>query len=85
MIALPHEQIDELRKTGTGGTIVVTHRAASLKGFDAAVRAAGHAPPPEFETDNDSRSEAEALLPRLSSNSLGEEDRINRSKLILHD
>lgn len=48
---------DELRKTGQGGTLVVTDRVSRLSGFNAAVLAAALADYAGFDTDNDPHGE----------------------------
>lgn len=44
---------DTLRKTGTGGTIVVTRAVTNLNGFDAGPLAAALAAYDRFDADND--------------------------------
>ena len=48
---------DTLRKTGTGGTVMVTRSVAHLPGFDAAVLAAALAAYDGFDPDNDPHGE----------------------------
>ena len=48
---------DALRKTGTGGTVMVTQGVASLPGFDAAALAAALAGYDGFDPDNDPHGE----------------------------
>ena len=48
---------DTLRKTGTGGTVMVTQNVANLPGFDAAALAAALAGCDAFDPDNDPHGE----------------------------
>ena len=48
---------DTLRKSGTGGTLMVTHGVVSLPGFDAATLAAALAGYDAFNPDNDPHGE----------------------------
>ena len=48
---------DTLRKTGTGGTVMVTQSVIYLPGFDAAVLAAALAGYDAFDPDNDPHGE----------------------------
>lgn len=48
---------DTLRKTGTGGTVMVTQSVMGLTGFDAAVLAAALANYDGFDADNDPHGE----------------------------
>ena len=48
---------DTLRKTGTGGTVMVTQGVVSLPGFDAVVLAAALASYDAFDPDNDPHGE----------------------------
>ena len=48
---------DQLRKLGTGGTIVVTRAVMALPGFDAATLAAALAAYDSFDADNDPHGE----------------------------
>ena len=48
---------DKLRKTGTGGMVVITRSVAHLPGFDAAALAAALAGYDGFDADNDPHGE----------------------------
>lgn len=48
---------DQLRKTGTGGTIMITQGVRRITGFDAMVLAAALANYADFDTDNDPHGE----------------------------
>ncbi len=48
---------DKLRKTGEGGTIMVTQGVLALKGFDRSILAAALANYDEFDVDNDPHGE----------------------------
>lgn len=48
---------DQLRKTGTGGTIVITQNVMRISGFDAVTLAAALANYHEFDQDNDPHGE----------------------------
>ena len=48
---------DVLRKSGIGGTVMVTRSVANIPGFDAAVLAAALAAYEGFDTDNDPHGE----------------------------
>lgn len=49
----------QLRKTGEGGTIVVTQGVLALKGFDRSILAAALANYDEFDVDNDPHGEGD--------------------------
>ena len=48
---------DQLRKTGTGGTIVITSGVQNLTGFNAATLCAALSDYDEFDRDNDPHGE----------------------------
>ncbi len=61
-VQLPRAEViaqlnDTLRKTGTGGTVMVTQGVISLPGFDAGVLAASLAVYDAFDPDNDPHGE----------------------------
>ena len=61
-VQLPRAEViaqlnDTLRKTGTGGTVMVTQAVVSLPGFDAAALAAAVAAYEAFDPDNDLHGE----------------------------
>ncbi len=48
---------DQLRKTGIGGTVMITHGVQRITGFDAVALAAALANYDEFDSDNDPHGE----------------------------